>query len=178
MKKLLLLAAAALIGFGSASAKDITVEIDSSKIYVGGSVGVWYDTDSKTTTAHILPEVGYNINNTWSVGTQIGYSYAKENSSFVFNPYARWTFLHAGMAQLFVDGGVGFQLGSYNGLTSAAFKVGFKPGVALNVHKHISVVAHLGFLGYSGGNKYATDVKKGVGFDFSNALSFGFYYNF
>lgn len=190
MKKLLLLAAAALIGFGSASAKDITVELDSSKIFVGGAVGVWYNQTEKYTQATILPEIGYNINKTWTVGAQLGYEYKGtsdiHNNSLVFNPYARWTYLTAGMVQLFVDGGVDFSLGATGGKAagdskaSATFGIGFRPGVALNVNKHVSVVAHIGYLGYKGANDAAVlaGAKKGFGFGLQNTLNFGFYYNF
>ncbi len=188
MKKLLILAAAAIIGLG-ASAKDIDITLDSSKVFVGGSVGVWHDLNDKKTDVTILPEVGYNINDTWTVGTQIGYQYGGNSdfhhNSFVFNPYARWSFYKAGMVSLFVDGGVDFGVGNVAGKgghsdATVKFGVGLKPGVALNVHKNVSVVAHLGRLGYWGSNnagKSAYD-DLGVGFDFSNALNFGFYYNF
>ncbi|MBD5294329.1 MAG: porin family protein [Muribaculaceae bacterium] len=188
MKKLLVLAAAALVGLG-AQAKDFVDEIDFSKVYVGGNIGVWHNQTDDYTSASILPEIGYNFNQKWTFGTQIGYQYIGDgdvhNNSFVLNPYARYTFYRAGMVQLFCDGGVDFALGATGGDhidtdTSVVFGIGFKPGVALNVHKHVSIVAHLGFLGYKGANDAAEmgGFKKGFGFDFSNALNFGFYYNF
>lgn len=173
-----------MVGLG-ASAEDL----DLSKVYVGGNIGVWHNQAADNTSATILPEIGYNFNKEWTFGTQIGYQYRgngnKHNNSLVISPYARYTFYRTGMVQLFCDGGVDFTLGSTNGkhikgTTSTSFGVGFKPGVALNVHKNVSIVAHLGFLGY----KYANDAalvggfEKGFGFDFSNALNFGFYYNF
>lgn len=185
MKKLLLLAAAAIISLGAA-AEDF--DLDMSKVYVGGNIGVWHNQGNKTTSATILPEVGYNINDTWTVGTQIGYQYIGDkhahNNSFVFTPCARWTYYKAGMVSLFVDGGVDFYLGNTawdggHSDASVGFGVGFKPGVALNVHKNVSVVAHFGFLGYKGANDAGKEFyPQGFGFDFSNALNFGFYYNF
>ena len=104
MKKLLVLAAAALVGLG-AQAKDFVDEIDFSKVYVGGNIGVWHDQTDDYTSASILPEIGYNFNQKWTFGTQIGYQYIGDgdvhNNSFVLNHYASYTFYRAGMVQLF-----------------------------------------------------------------------------
>lgn len=187
MKKFLLLAAVAIIGLG-ASAEDINIKIDTSKVFVGGNIGVWHDSNKDMTTATILPEVGYNINKTWTVGTQIGYQYVgnsdAHNNAFVFTPYARWTYYSAGMVSLFVDGGVDLYLGNTAGKgvhsdTAVGYGVGLKPGVALNVHKNVSIVAHFGKLGYYGTNDAGKGFyESGYGFMFGNALNFGFYYNF
>lgn len=183
MKKLLVLAAATAVSLGAFAQDNL------KNVYVGGSLGIWRNQSDKVTTIKIAPEVGYNINDTWAVGTQIGYQYIGKkhasNSSFIFDPYARWTYLRSGMVQLFVDGGVDFSLGhtSWDGKdsdVSASFGIGLKPGVALNFNKHFSIVAHLGFLGYQGANNAAEvgGFKKGFGFDFSNSADFGFYYTF
>ncbi|MDE7111054.1 MAG: porin family protein [Muribaculaceae bacterium] len=183
MKKLLAFAAAAAVSL-SAFAQD-----NLKNLYVGGSLGVWRNQSDKVTSVTIAPEVGYNLNDTWSVGAQIGYRYlgnsSAKNSSFIFDPYARWTYLRAGMVQLFVDGGVDFSLGhtSWEGDdsdVSASFGIGLKPGVALNLNKNFSIIAHFGFLGYQGANKAAEvgGFKKGFGFDFNNSVNFGFYYTF
>lgn len=179
MKKILALAAAAVIGL-SAQAKDL---------YIGGSVGVWHNETKDETTANILPEIGYNLSDKWAIGTTIGYKYyghsKTHNNSFVFNPYARFSYFKSGIVTLFVDGGVDMAFGrtSYNGHsgdTSAAFGIGFRPGVAVNLNQKFSLVAHLGRLGFDLGNDAAEagGFDKGYGLNLYNNINFGFYYNF
>lgn len=53
----------------------------NAQVYVGGTFGVGSDkvetegTEVKNTTFKILPEVGYELNEDWSVGTVVGYEY-------------------------------------------------------------------------------------------------------
>lgn len=55
----------------------------NAQVYVGGTFGVGSDkvetegTEVKNTTFKILPEVGYELNEDWSVGTVVGYEYNK-----------------------------------------------------------------------------------------------------
>lgn len=71
--------------------------------YVGGTVGYNYtkdkNTDVKSNTFVITPELGYNLNEKWAVGMKIGYAYNKvddaKSNEFVVNPYARYTFVKA-----------------------------------------------------------------------------------
>ena len=80
----------------------------NAQVFVGGSVGVASvkvgSADAKT-TYKFIPEVGYNFNDDWAVGVQLGYqkgacnlltgSYGQdvETELFQVNPYARYTFL-------------------------------------------------------------------------------------
>lgn len=188
MKKFFTLAVVAIASVFGASAGDG---------YVGGSLGYMHKDQSGTTTNQftILPELGYNINNQWAVGTTIGYDYkhwcgqSKSLHLFNFNPYARFTYFRTGnnLVQLFVDGGAGIGLGSYDygkgsdSHTAVTWNIGFRPGVAFNVTKQFSIVAHLGFVGYQGANNAAyaggEPRKGGISFD-TNDLTLGFYYNF
>lgn len=186
MKKFLTLAVVAVASVFGATA---------GNLYIGGNVGfMHYEKDTyKANEFSILPEIGYNLNNTWSLGTTIGYSitgYCNTGvsyHSFEFNPYARWTFLRTSnnLVQLFVDGTVGFGVGRVDdgGKNESAitYVFGLKPGVAFNVTDHFSVVAHLGFLGYRGAddNAYAQGEPRYGGLSVSgNDLMLGFYYNF
>lgn len=64
----------------------------NAQVYVGGTFGVGSDkvetegTEVKNTTFKILPEVGYELNEDWSVGTVVGYEYnkSKHSASCVF----------------------------------------------------------------------------------------------
>ena len=142
----------------------------------------------------ILPEVGYTFNDHWGVGGQIGYKYTNlagqdiNNNMFTIYPYARWTFFRSSndLIQLFLDGNVGLGLGSTsygnnNSDTAVTYEIGVKPGIALNLTQHFSVVAHVGFLGYHGANKAAKNGGQSEygGFNLSSEnLNFGLYYTF
>lgn len=168
--------------------------------YIGGTLGFMHKSQTisgaKATTNEfsILPEVGYTFNDHWGVGGQIGYKYTNlagqdiNNNMFTIYPYARWTFFRSSndLIQLFLDGNVGLGLGSTsygdnNSDTAVTYEIGVKPGIALNLTQHFSVIAHIGFLGYHGANDAA---KAGGqpeygGFNLSSEnLTFGLYYTF
>lgn len=182
MKKLIALAAAAIISLGAYA---------ENEIYVGGSLGVMHNSTTDVTAARILPEIGYNMSDQWAVGTVIGYSYTGNNAvgnhSFELDPYARFTFYKNGMVSVFCDGGIDFSLGAthykHGGSTkaSATIGIGLKPGIALNLSPKFSIVAHTGLIGYTYANNAAKAAGKfsGGGIDLYNApLTFGLYYNF
>lgn len=98
MKKIFAIAALAVASvFGTANA---------GNGYIGGSIGYMHEsgnvslfnqsTRATINTFNILPELGYNFNDKWAIGTTIGYEYKhfnhyKVNSHmFEFNPYARF----------------------------------------------------------------------------------------
>lgn len=187
MKKILTLALVAIASVFGANAEDI---------YVGGSLGFMHNDEKGTMTNEfkILPEIGYNFNSRWAVGTTIGYDYihmcGNDTDIHVFglDPYARFTYFRTSnnLVQLFVDGGVGIGLGAVDygdddSDTLVTWNIGFRPGVAFNFTDKFSVVAHIGFLGYQGANNTAYDAgiprKGGISFD-TNDLTLGFYYNF
>ena len=165
----------------------------NAQYYVGGSLSVnaWSGQqnssvgDKSETTFAILPEVGYNLNDEWAVGTVIGYVSNKwtgvngiSESAFTFNPYARYTYLKAGKVSLFVDGGVDFTTASKADWNELA--IGLKPGLAVSLTDNISFVSHLGFIGYDVYNPDGDDnnISK-FGLDLSgNNLTFGLYFNF
>lgn len=190
MKKIYALAIAAIAAIGgSAQAAD--------GLYVGGNVGFWHESgngnEASTNEFSIIPEIGYNLNSKWAVGTTIGIDHKhwcgaeKSNTMFEFYPYSRYTFYRssANKVQLFCDGTVGIGVGttSQYGVdnTAVTWGIGLKPGVAFNVTEHFSVVAHVGFFGYEGANKHAKAAgyhdQGGLKFD-TNNLQLGFYYNF
>ena len=163
----------------------------NAQVYVGGSLGInaWSSQknagDRSETTFTILPEVGYNLNDEWAVGTVIGYVSDKwvgvngiSESAFTFNPYARYTYLKAGKVSLFVDGGVDFTTASKADWNELA--IGLKPGLAVSLSDNISFVSHLGFIGYDVYNPDGDDNNTSkFGLDLNgNNLTFGLYFNF
>lgn len=173
----------------------------SAQVYLGGEVGFWRNWNDNKTTFTITPEVGYNLDENWAIGTTIGYTYVYQGSlplvnnskmnAFIVEPYARWTFAKFDAVSLFVDGAVGFSTYKYSydkgddSDEQNQWEIGLKPGVKVDLTSKLSFVAHVGFLGYkdtnddyiSGGTRPFGD--DGFGFDLDgNALQFGLYYNF
>jgi len=163
----------------------------SAQVYVGGSVGfnAWNSQknagDRSETTFKIMPEIGYNINDAWAVGTVIGYESDKwqgvegvSENAFTIAPYARYTFAKCGKVNFFIDGGVGFTTASKADWTE--LQVGLKPGLAVALSDKVSFVSHFGFFGYDvlnpEGDKNNTS-KFGLDLD-GNNLTFGLYLNF
>ncbi len=159
----------------------------NAQVYVGGSLGFGttsHDGNSST-SFKILPEIGYNLDENWAVGITVGYSQDKDyadvkNKMFQVSPYARYTFAKFDKVNLFVDGAVDYLHYDYDGAKSNGFGVGLKPGVAVNLNDKLSFVSHLGFLGYEYRKADADGAKayNTFGFDLSNNISFGLYYNF
>ena len=155
--------------------------------YIGGGIGLQSTShDGNTnTTIKLMPEVGYNLNDSWALGIALGYGEVKagddKDKVFTVNPYARYTFAKFDKVNLFVDGSVAYAHTDYAGDKTNAFSVGLKPGVAVNLNDKLSFVAHAGFLGYKNEKADHEGAKafNTFGFDLDGSdLSFGFYYNF
>lgn len=101
MKKLIFTLVVAFMAIISADAQ----------VYVGGSFNLTHDKNADVTNFTIAPEVGYNLNKTWAIAAEIGYTHFKNGelkaNAFNFAPYARFSFFEKGIVRLFVDGGVG-----------------------------------------------------------------------
>ena len=177
MKKILAFAAMAVMALG-AFAQDM---------YVGGQVGFWRNSGDNETSFQILPEIGFNLSEKLAIGTTIGYDYSYDDGRklnlVVFNPYVRYTFFRNGNVSLFCDGGVdlGFGKAKYEGEssdTAVTYGIGIKPGISYSLSDKFSLVAHVGFLGYRGGNDASGYPDQGGILHKGNDLSFGFYYNY
>ncbi len=178
MKKFLVVAIMAIMGLG-AIAQDW---------YAGGQVGFWRNSSENETSFSVLPEIGFNLNEKLAVGTVIGYDYnyidGFKRNLVVFKPYARYTLFQNDSLSLFADGGVdlGFGNSKMKGEkasdTAVTYGVGIKPGLAYKVASDFSLVAHVGFFGYEGGNNASRAADQG-GLKLNlNQVEFGFYYHF
>ena len=167
----------------------------NAQVFVGGTAGIASTGGeglSDKTTFKILPEVGYNINKNWAVGTVLGYedgsfsmlgrssSLSGDVKAFEIAPYARYTFFRSKLVNLFVDGGFGIASGSASHVDFTAFRVGFQPGLAVNLNKNFSLVTKVGFLGYEAVNPEGDNNNThAFGFNVNgNNIQFGLYYNF
>jgi hypothetical protein len=159
----------------------------NAQVYVGGSLGFQttsHDGDSKNNW-EIMPEIGYNLDDSWAVGIALGYSQDKDydgdkTKKFTINPYARYTFAKFEKVNIFVDGGVQYTHNDMGGAKSNVFGVGLRPGVAVNLNDKLSFVSHFGWLGYKNDKADADGAKayNTFGFDLDSKVSFGLYYNF
>lgn len=162
----------------------------SAQVYVGGSFGissskkeVLKEAEVKTTTIKILPEIGYELNEAWSLGTVIGYEHAKTGdlkmNTFTIASYARYHFLENDMVKLFVDGGFGFSTSKVKGSDALnAWNIGIRPGIAVKLSDHFCLVAKYGFFGYEKQDIIGGE-QKNFGLDFdTDELNFGFHYIF
>lgn len=157
----------------------------SAQVYVGGGLGIAsskvdVDGAESVTSYKFVPEVGYNLNDDWAVGVAFGWQGSNkggEKAVFV-NPYARYTFIHSKIVDVFVDGGVGYEHQYGNGKDVDIYAIGFKPGLAVKLTSHLNFVTHVGFIGYE--HEKAGDVKVnsfGLDVDGRNII-FGINYKF
>lgn len=161
----------------------------NAQVYVGGGVGlasISVSGGDDVTAFKLLPEVGYNFNQDWAAGVAFGWAGINKGGekAFSVNPYARYTFVHTDLVNVFIDGGVTYEHeygnNSYGKIDNDNLSIGFKPGVALNLSKNLSFVAHFGFLGWEQEKDNNTKTKTnkwGVNID-GNNIQFGLYLNF
>lgn len=146
----------------------------NAQVYAGGSLGFWDNDDTNKTSFRFVPEVGYNLNDSWALGMELGYSSKVYGDSKVLHvsPYARYSYFNQGMVSLFVDGGF-----SYSTIKDGddGFNIGLKPGLAIKLTDKFSLVSKFGFVGYS--DDYAF-MGNGFGLDLTNNITFGFFVNF
>ena len=152
------------------------------KWWAGGRTHFW--TDDNKATFSFAPEVGYMITPKITLATSLAYQAVKFDNSdkgaltpdisgFIVNPYVRYTFFKSGILLGFIDGGMEFGVGDFEG-----FQLGFKPGVALLLTDRITAASQFGFIGYNDGNGIALR-SKGVGFDLSGyCTTIAFFYSF
>lgn len=162
---------------------------NAQNYYVGGSLGFWNNDDADASTYTLNPEIGYNINSDWAVGAQLAYAHAKTDGAkadaYGIAPYARYTFLHAGKVNLFVDGAIEYVKAENDNWDGSIFSIGLHPGFSINLTDNFSLVSRIGFLGYNDVDDEVSNVAStmgyshGYGLNLSGAnISFGFYYNF
>ena len=163
----------------------------NAQVYVGGSLGInaWSSQenagDRSETTFKIMPEIGYNINDSWAIGTVIGYESNKwtgvngiSESAFSVAPYARYTFVKLNKVNFFADGGFEYNYVKVDGESANGFGLNIKAGVSVNLNDKVSFVAHIGEFGWASAKaKNAKSVQSvALGLDLT-AVDFGLYFN-
>lgn len=160
-----------------------------------------------TTRFSLIPEIGYNIDDKWTIGLGIGYKHISnftltvddyklgfdKMNGFTIQPYVRYNFVKWNNVSLFAQGGLGYTYakGTVEGerrsddfdATIGTFYIGFMPGVKVDLSKKLSLIATIGNLGWEttsvGGDIDGIDPSST--FDLNVDLSqinFAMYYNF
>ena len=174
----------------------------NAQVWIGGEVGYNHQRTTidkveiaKSNNFALLPEIGYKLNDKFDVATKIGFAHGENGSeilgidvpvnyeyanTFVLSPYVRYTFAKAGDFSFFADGGFTYLHGHVCGDENStnAWQIAIKPGIAYSLSEKVSLVAHIGGIGYSFA-KY--DEAKVNGFDMGvngNNITFGAYVSF
>ena len=180
MKKIIL---AALVAIVSVSA--------NAQFWAGGSVG--FNTSKttidgneldKTNSFTLAPEVGYKLNDKWDVAVALEYSHESgkgidSQNGFAINPYARYTFAQCGDFSFFADGGFSYGFVHTSGVEDNinAWEIAIKPGISYALSEKVSLVAHVGNLGWSFAKTGDVKVNK-FDIEVTNAITFGAYVSF
>lgn len=143
----------------------------NAQFYLGGSFRAVNNTDAPSSSFSFAPELGYNINESFSIGSGFGFYTSRtgdhRSSSFSFSPYARYTFAELGPINFFIDGAV--KLTTRKG-GDGSWEIGLYPGIALPLTDSFSFVAHMGQLSFNSASVFT------LGLD--NAVSAGLYFHF
>jgi hypothetical protein len=198
MKKMIL---AALVAVASLSA-NAQVWVGGQVGFSAGKTTV--DGNKQGTGANFtfLPEIGYSINDKFDIAVGIGFTHFNGNgdayldfnglddyayagladanrNSFILNPYVRYKFVKSGDFTFFVDGGFAYKFVHYSGIddNGIGWELGFKPGVAYNISDKVSLVAHVGKLGYDFSKVGDTKTNE-FSIGLTNSILFGAYVSF
>lgn len=198
MKKIFMIAAMAVAAV-TANAQvwiggNLGFNTETSKVEIAG-----FSTDNTTSNFEIAPEIGYNLSDQWAVAIALGYAHTEGTSmtfgdetvtgninAFTIKPYARYTFVKAGNFSAFCDGYVSYSTAHMQNVENNinTFGIGLAPGIAYAVSPKVTLVAHVGKLGYDH-TSYKQDTVVGEAkytnnkFDFNitNSIYFGAYVN-
>lgn len=150
----------------------------SAQVYLGGTLGVATSTikiedESQTsTTFTFAPEVGYNFNDMWAVGTSVGIQGTSvggnSSSTFVLCPYVRATFAHVGPVRFFAEGAVEYDKSS----DTDGWGIGLRPGMLVDISKKVSLIGRTVLVQYSSASGNGITVSQ-TGFAIGNNLSIG-----
>jgi len=152
-------------------------------MYVGG--GISFESTSDETAIAIIPEFGYHISDKWGIGVSLGYGSQGSGDSkytvFSLKPYVRHNILSLGQVGVILDYHLVYQNEGVKDNKTNTFGIGVAPGLALNLNSKLSVVTHLGFLGYTSSKLDVEGAESTNTFSLnanSENIGISLYYNF
>ena len=173
MKKMLLIVAVMMVSLAA----------QAQEMYLGGGISLWRNTDIDKTSFSITPDFGYVFNETWAFGGEVGYAHKTVGdnlsmNSFAIAPYARYSYFQNKVVRLFLDFGFGVSTSKVKHSESeTGFEIGIKPGLAIKLDHHFSLVTKVGFAGYR--DDFHGHAGEGFGVDLNGEhISFGIEYEF
>ncbi len=149
MKKITLSLVLALLTLSAVATNDHNHTTHEMKHWaIGGNLGFLWTQHTGSELA-ISPDILYEIDHTWGVGTAVHMHFNLNHSHLhhyqvMVTPYARYTPWHFGVVAPFVDICLG--LGAAN--DAFALSIGATPGVSFDFHPRCSMSIKCGFLGY------------------------------
>ena len=151
MKKLFFMMMAVFVTAGVNAQKVKNNSSNSANVYVGG--GISFSSTSDETAIAIIPEIGYQMKKDLGLGVRLGYGSQGSGDSaysiFSIKPYVRQNIYSLGQVGVILDYQLIYQNEGIKDNKTNTFGVGVAPGLALNINSKVSVVTHLGFLGYT-----------------------------
>lgn len=149
---------------------------EEKKSYVGGSLGFWHEKTTeeagtlKTTSMHILPEIGQWLNEHFAVGATLGFGQTNAElkqkmnpynpiktttRAITISPYFRYEYFQKELVGLFFDGvfGIGVLKQKEQMHNFTTYEIGLRPGVSFHVSNRIHLHGHFGFLGVKGNSE-------------------------
>lgn len=123
----------------------------NAQYYAGGSLGVsLHDNVADKFGFSIAPEVGYEISDNLAVGAFVEMRFGSKYSAFEIAPYVRYYFYELGPVRFFADGLFAYESFKWSGQSSqTSWQLAVCPGIAIPVTDQISIVTHLGAIGYN-----------------------------
>lgn len=198
MKKMIL---AALVAVASLSA-NAQVWVGGEVGFSAGKTSVDGTKFGSGADFSFLPEIGYTLNDKFDIAVGIGFTHFNSNgkdyldfnfkddyagyglddinkNAFILNPYVRYKFVKSGDFTFFVDGGFAYKYIHISGIedNGNAWELGLKPGIAYSISDKVSLVAHVGKLGYDFGKVGDTKTNE-FSLGIANNISFGAYVSF
>lgn len=173
--------------------------------YLGGEIGfsnVKNSLEKTTTTSFAFkPEVGFKVNDKWSVGTTISFELARKKDNdfgagyyegkycvdsnlFELSPYVRYNAIKTGVFTFFIDACASIitmktetNLDGDDSESYSGWAVGMAPGISVDIAEDLCLVAHVGTIGYFD----TTDINnlKGFAMDIkASNITFGLLWHF
>lgn len=154
----------------------------NAQCYIGGTFGlgasrVSIDGEGDTSVAlSIVPEFGYQINKTFTIGAMLGISHTSAGADVTqlsLIPFGRATFAHVKIVDFFADLQLAYNHAWIEDYSADGFGIGIYPGIKIKVSQNLDLLARTTLLQY----EHMDDVNT-VGFSIGGAFNFGIAYNF
>ena len=157
----------------------------SAQAWMGASMGMNIqdvEDDDNVTTLSIAPEMGYNFRDNMAIAVALSYSHSnatRTTNAFSVHPYLRYTCSRMGPVSFFLDAGVQYGLCHVRGdeHNTQSLGVSLNPGMAYALGDRMSLVAHMGDIGYTHG-WYDDSTSNTFHLSMTNNISLGLFCHF